>query len=540
MSVTLVFVGLTLRYNVWYSSEPIRYLPDMQNAWRWGIFARECGIFNVYEDVVLRSSGGAYVLDYPPVRLAVCYLWAKSEYSENVLKPVWENTWRFNRLLLYTNEAMEIAAAILSAVLVYCILRVGQPEASAMNWYRAFGAALLLWLNPAVLLSTHGRPTWDVWIVPFFLAAAMCIMTRRWFVAGALIGIGSMFKGQELAALPFCIACVIVYGGPKAVWRLMLGVVIAIAVIVAPWVFSFKSSGGSGVRWGSIAFVGLVAAVPLLIGRSESLLKRLSPTTRENIAAIMKVDVVACVCCLSFYTLPWTAGGSFSWVQVSFAYGISKFSDFEIGHAYSLGAIVEALLGPFLARHYSVRCGVQLVLGSLFVCTSALSGLVAGWRVRTPAFLVTLAMPWLLFFIFMPRVHERYLLWAVATCAASSVCYIRVFLAMLVLSGLSWLMTVRVMLLNGDMRAFTAAGISGRYWCALADSLYPNAAWIVLALAAAMMLLSSSWEDERCGGRLLPLWAGYSFPLSCAARRGGYVIHRIVRGLMRKLSNGIR
>src|SRR5881396_3316270 len=66
-------------------------------------------------------------------------------------------------------------------------------------------AASVAWLEPSLILDAHGWPQWDVWILPFYLFAALAALKNRWFVSGCLLVAGAMFKGQLLFVTPFFI-----------------------------------------------------------------------------------------------------------------------------------------------------------------------------------------------------------------------------------------------------------------------------------------------------------------------------------------------
>ena len=54
-----------------------------------------------------------------------------------------------------------------------------------------------------MILDAHGWPQWDVWILPFYLFAALVALKNRWFWCGCLLALGAMFKGQLLFVVPF-------------------------------------------------------------------------------------------------------------------------------------------------------------------------------------------------------------------------------------------------------------------------------------------------------------------------------------------------
>ena len=53
-----------------------------------------------------------------------------------------------------------------------------------------------------MILDAHGWPQWDVWILPFYLFAALAALKNRWFWCGCLLALGAMLKGQLLFVAP--------------------------------------------------------------------------------------------------------------------------------------------------------------------------------------------------------------------------------------------------------------------------------------------------------------------------------------------------
>ncbi|MDB5327035.1 MAG: hypothetical protein JWM57_2604, partial [Phycisphaerales bacterium] len=105
--------------------------------------------------------------------------------------------------------------------------------------WQGLAAGLVLWLNPTILMDAYAWPTWDAWIVPFFLLTALAASLEWWFVAGITLGIGAMFKGQQLAIAPGLAAWALVVGGPRAMLVVASGTFAAIGAIVSPWTLTF-------------------------------------------------------------------------------------------------------------------------------------------------------------------------------------------------------------------------------------------------------------------------------------------------------------
>jgi len=100
-------------------------------------------------------------------------------------------------------------------------------------------AALLLWFNPAVILSGYGWPTWDLWLIPMFLLACLMASLNWWFTAGIVVGIGAMLNGQQALAIPLLMIWSIILLKPLGTLRFAGGVVLAVALITLPSLLTF-------------------------------------------------------------------------------------------------------------------------------------------------------------------------------------------------------------------------------------------------------------------------------------------------------------
>ncbi len=126
------------------------------------------------------------------------------------------------------------------------------PVVSFRHWLGAPGqrfegctlgliAALLLWFNPAMLLSAHGWQTWDMWIVPFYLWAVLAACLNWWFAAGMIIGTGALFKGQQWIVALIFILWPLFGLRPWAALRWIIGVFFAIACVTIIWMVTYPA-----------------------------------------------------------------------------------------------------------------------------------------------------------------------------------------------------------------------------------------------------------------------------------------------------------
>ncbi len=152
-----------------------------------------------------------YYLDYPPLRLLVMSIWAKQVRAK--FPGVEDGTPEYVEPLLGVNLLCELV----TAVGIFLLVRLGVRRSSGATdsgllhrlppaergWVCGLLAASVAWLEPSLILDAHAWPQWDVWILPFYLFAALAALTRRWFWCGCLLAVGGMLKGQLLFVAPF-------------------------------------------------------------------------------------------------------------------------------------------------------------------------------------------------------------------------------------------------------------------------------------------------------------------------------------------------
>jgi hypothetical protein len=105
--------------------------------------------------------------------------------------------------------------------------------------WQGFAAALTLWLSPDMILSAHAWVTWDTWVVPWFLCTALLASLDWWFVAGLAMGIGTMFKGQQLFIASIFIIWPLLHGKYGAALRWIIGLVFSVAIITSGWSLTY-------------------------------------------------------------------------------------------------------------------------------------------------------------------------------------------------------------------------------------------------------------------------------------------------------------
>ena len=467
-AVGLLLGGLWLRRAAWDATEAERFPPDLLNAYHWGGQANRLGILNLYRHAETRNRRDLTLyLDYPPLRLWVMAKWVRWTRRSFPGLAGWDRSYAFVAPLLRLNTACELAAALLLYALVTLwsarseLATVGaRPPPGWISTPRSRRqgalAALLLWLDPALLWDAHCWPQWDVWAVTFFLAAALVASLDGWWTAGLLLGIGSLLKGQLVTVAPFFVLWPLFARRPSCALRAALGFATGIAcggslwlvgtvdaerwrlaptavlwvaravgaaLLLFPWpglrerpaqrvaVFAgavlllFAPGGAGGSPW-SLA-VALSALVGAWFARVQA--SRVAPLWAAT------GGLLGLVCCVPLFH------PDLAWIRMGWFYGARLHPALTMGNAANLASLLRdthpdwaGLVSPCVKRS----------LVALYVSGLVLSSWAAARAVRmaSPRVLACLAAPWVLFFALLPQMHERYLVFAAAaTCAFAAV-----------------------------------------------------------------------------------------------------------------------
>jgi len=492
----LLAAGLWARYLTWGATTPLRFVPDLSAAWHWGQFADQVGYLNVYGRVMAERPSGDYLLDYVPLRLAVCQLWVHAQRWSG--RPfVWPPDWATARPLLWFHTLMELAAAAGAFALVrYWLRRAERPPGRLPVWGLALAAAAALWLNPALWINSHGRPGTDVWILPFYLWALLAAVANRWTVAGLIVATGAMLKGQQLVVAPLFVLWPLFARQPAAALRWLIGLLLGIALWVSPWMLSHADAAGRAIDWAAVAWcVAATLGTAWAVRRSPAPWRRLAPLAALALALLL---------CMPLF------GAETAWYEVGPRYGASKYShDLSVGGALGLAALLEArcgwlandLLGP-------AAWGVTIrhALFGLYVAMLALSAhtLARLHRHRDPRFLAAIALPWLVWFAFAAQIHERYLLFGAGVGCLALAVHGGAFMLAVCFSLLSLLMTIGEV--GGPQNTQFLVGVFGPGFPAelrlFIRGLYPDAAWVVIfgTLALLYMVRRAARGARATGG----------------------------------------
>ena len=239
----------------------LRYQQDIANGFYWGnqtlvegrrlspeekpdswrTFAR--GYLGLYDRVQADAYEDNYYLDYPPLRLLVMSIWAKQVRAK--FPGVEDGTPEYVEPLLSVNLLCELV----TAAGIFLLVRLGVRRSSGATdsgllhrlppaergWVCGLLAASVAWLEPSLILDAHAWPQWDVWILPFYLFAAIAALTRRWFWCGCLLAVGGMLKGQLLFVAPFFVFWPLWQKRWDRAGRVLAGFAATSALLVSPW-----------------------------------------------------------------------------------------------------------------------------------------------------------------------------------------------------------------------------------------------------------------------------------------------------------------
>ena len=457
--------GLHLRQVAWKKTTHLRFQHDIVNGFYWGTqtlgqarllspagdasswsgFLR--GYFALYDQVKRDAPDGDYRLDYPPLRLLVMSVWTKEVQKQ--FPGAEDGKPEYVEPLLGLNLFCEV----LSAVAIFLLARLWVNRASGATtsrfmhwvsprrrgWICGLAAAIAAWFDPSMILDAHGWPQWDVWILPFYLFAALAASTNRWFWCGCLLAFGAMLKGQLLFVTPFFVLWPLWQKEWARALRWLAGFASTVALIASPWLLR------NPVAWIAVAVVGCAAWI--------SLRRAQVPYANIALAGVVAIAV--------FVTGAFT-GGSFAWLQIGFLYGSEHYPYLFISSCYNLPSLLSdlnwSLKDPFWTRDFGplhLAFNLQWTLRLLYLVTLVFCarGAARHARNRDPRLLIALATPWLLMFALLGQMHERYLLWGAVVSALALGVSIRTTVVSFILSFASTAMIAHVMLMDKKLPA---------------------------------------------------------------------------------------
>lgn len=564
--LSLLFVGVSIRKWTYEHTQPIRHFYDIRNNLYYGGRAIDEGLLNVYGNVRAESYGGNYGLDYVPLRLLVMREWAAWTRCTYGSDTQWQEDYAFTQPLLYFNAAMEAAAALAVFLLVRLWIRRADVSTRSDNgsapplldarpqprpWRgcaAGFVGAMLLWFSPAAQISAHAWPSWDIWVVPFYLYAVLLGCVEWWFCAGVVLGIGTMFKGQQLMVAPLFVMWPLFMGRWTAPLRWLAGYAFAASLIVSPWLLRNETTrqvNAAALTWvlcvvgACVLFVattwmfkrkwhGWTIRVPAGALMAWPCLSRFDQTGHGWMAGVLagvavvlawllplrrQACLAAAAVAATLILCPVLFSGDMSWWDVSFRYGSEKFDWVQQQAADTLPALLGARFNwhSFHEVVFSIEPGtlwrwpgerMELDLGKVLVgiygigLTLSALGMALQTRRKDRHFLAAMTAPWLLAFVLIPRMHARYLLFAACVGAVLAGVGMGAVLLDILLIALAWGMTLHLMFGNYYGHGGQTPPLEGYLpsgWAVPAERAFyltnPDIAWAILLAAAILLYL---------------------------------------------------
>jgi hypothetical protein len=414
-------LGLGVRQWAYTHSASIRYELNQQNAFYWGDRvvhgdnrrpgAASLGEFwrsyvALYEINELAPGPRANTLDYVPLRLLMAGAWVN--YLNTAYGPVSEWRPEFARSFSAFSMVMELAGAIAMFALVARWLRQTESNRSPAprmhtwgRWEYATAAAALVWLNPASIVDSHVWPHGQTWILPFYLAAVVAMIERRHLLAGAIFGIGMMFKGQMLLIAPMLILWPIFDRRFAAASRVVIGMLAGVGTIVSPWLIR------GSFAWARAGFAAN--------GMYSDVLRK---GTALNLPAVLE----------------------------------------KLGMTLHEHLIDTSILGV----HVKLELKALLIVTYILLLVACSIGIARQARSGDRRFLVSLAAPWALMFFVLGQMDERYLVWCACFSAGAIAVNRKTLAAHMMLSIAGAATMIEFLLITNDnaaprvMRVLTA------------------------------------------------------------------------------------
>jgi len=348
--------------------------------------------------------------------------------------------------------------AVLRFLSVICLVRLLPRPFKAPAC--AFVAAMLVWLNPALILGNHAWPLFDVWAVPMYLLAALLISLNRWTAAGIALALGCLLAGATIWAAPVLLLCPLAAGYPAKFLKIIGGFGATAAIVLWAWLIN---------NHGALAYV----VVAMLFAIAICIISIFRPHVQEHLVSLTdeKKDwhwsrqvarftpagiggglllaalitlwvrsgnttgrIWTFLLCLAILGIPfltpkrlliswlifvfaastWIAAfnldGDFSWWRVGYAFATTKYQDSSMNTntVGNIEAVMERQFGwrvgdPLTTLHVPfVKEPVEWTLGQTLVAIDLLAvvacAVAAGIQLRRGdvKFLIALAAPWML------------------------------------------------------------------------------------------------------------------------------------------------
>ena len=367
--------------------------------------------------------------------------------------------------------------------------------ASTRSWpvpFRYWGcgliAAILLWLNAALLIDGYLWIQWDVWLLPAFVWAALLATLDWWLPAGILIAVGGMLKGQMFLVAPLFVLWPVFAGRISAALRWLAGFAIASAVVLGPWLLATPAARiwAAWLAMGALVLAAVFFVPKLWPARSLSRQFR-----RAGVWLCLSLG--GCV----FLAAYW-GRGDWSWYNIGFKFGTELFQVMAMGHVANVPGLLDWLgwfddlhapVGPLHipGTSWQFTCEIRTFLAALYAVGLILcaAGCALHHRRRDTRLLLALLAPWVLFPLLLTQMSGRYWLW----CAAISSGLVGVSVGA---SLLTWALTAAatIFILNRMSYHQGWHGPTPHRIDVFASQFYPDLVWPLMLIALICLWLA--------------------------------------------------
>jgi hypothetical protein len=460
IALLAAFAGVWLRREIFVQTQDIRFVRNVANAYLWGRNARAVGVFDIYHDVETGQLFPWYFeLDYPPLRLLTVTIWQGwTERQFSTAPREWQGGYEFTKPMLWTDTISAMFASLFAFLLIWMWINRqtdASPGAPPRTWRGplcGLAGALLLWFNPAILWDGYVWVQWDIWPIPFFLAAVFFACLDCWFVAGISLAIGACLKGQALLVLPVMLLWPLFRLRFGALGRIAAGMALMFMIIAFPWMKPTTAA----FRWYLLMLVatGLIAPIALrwkldrrwMIGcalmavllcwpwRSDALIwRRFLPAALLGVVAMARfLPPRALPYVYSFGVAAAVAmmiplfNARTEWFTTGFVYGAEHRKIISMAGTYNLPTILQNSFDwkndalhdidgvPLVGSVPLRKMMIWIYGGFLLLCAFAAARLE---KRSDPRFLIAISLPWFLFYLLLTQMFCRYLVYGAAMCA---------------------------------------------------------------------------------------------------------------------------
>jgi hypothetical protein len=391
-------------------------------------------------------------------------------------------------------------------------------------------AAELFWFNPAMIWDAHVWPQWDIWPLPFYIFAILAASVDAWWSAGLLLAVGALLKGQMLMVAPVMILWPIFAGKFRSAFRCAVGLGFGLFGYASPWLLRTSNEKTWELSWFSVAWVlSAVLAAVLIHPRFKHVRHRLALRGAAAIAAAALLawpfiyqtgsanwyalgSIAALYATIAFLPPKWSPrwgiwlatavvaalaicpwfGGSMDWWKVGFERGTVQYMNMHNGSTLNLAAILERNGWHSPKDDAGMFDGQMLSLRTVMIWIYAISLVACGIgaaihdRRRDGRVLISLVTPWILVYVLLLQMHDRYLNFAAGLTAVAPVAGVGLTLVHLVITALALASTV-----------LSVDGASPPAVQRFLNSLNPDAAWMTIMCAAIFLWISVAPRRRR-------------------------------------------